>query len=290
MNLLRTICLFFLLLPAVILCAQDDPVSLSRQADIHFRNSEWFQALRVYEKLLTITKNDPKLYVDAIVVSSYLKNQSNVLYFTGLAKANQVPMDTLFGRIQDTSRRMGKSMLYERYLNLVKNGYPELSRLINQRLMDYYSFRNDDIKLGELLTGMLVDEPENLTLRKTHAEVLFNNGNERESVVAYQKILDQYPREVDALLFLGNYYYVNGIVRLTELATEYGKLERPTRMQFINYKQSQVEVLEQYFDVAAGYLERARDIRSTPVLRKILRNIAERRNIVAEARYTKSRN
>lgn len=286
----RIICLLSILLSVTSLVAQEDTESLRRQGNLHFRNSEWHQALQIYEKLLIKVKNDSQLYTDAVIASFHLENNPNLLYYTELARTNRVSIDTLFDQVKEKSRQIGKSHIYEYFLIFVGKEYTALKPDVNRRLMIFYKFRNNNARLVAVVREMLIEDPENLWLKKTLAEALYASGSDEEAVELYKNILTGHPDDTDALLFLGIYYYVNGLNRLSDLESEYHRIELPTRMQFINYKQSQTDILERFLNAAAGYLERACTIRSTPVIENTLNRIACKRKAVAAARYSKSRN
>lgn len=253
--------------------AQDNLPQLKRKAEMHFRNSEWKEALPVYTLMLSFPEKDLPLYVNAIVTSLKLDTFPATLQFVDDALSNQISLDTLLTSVDHKSRQLNNSQIFESLLIGLKHAIPDLSPRFNQHLREYYKFRHQYAEQIGILRQMLDKSPRNIPLLKELAYALYNNGNTDDALMHFEEILIYVPQDHESNLFLGNYYYVKGKQRMAKLDEDYHNIIAPSRMQYAEYRRTQQEIKKEELALAAKYMEQANQIKSTATIRNTLYDI-----------------
>lgn len=209
---------------------------LQLKADRFFDQHEWTQASATYYQMLEQRPDVPATYGKAIVANAI--RQDTVAEMNLLVKALQakVPFDSVLSRVRSTSFELGKSNLYGDFLHRVRAEYPWMRRPIDNYLLRYYTYRHDGARMVQFSKAMLQGDPKNRGFLLSLAQGAMLCGDYAEGVKTYEQMLADNPADYDALLALGNYYYLQGNDR----------------------------------GLALGYLERAQEVRATPYVQTVL--------------------
>lgn len=277
--------LFFMLMLLAAFPANDK--KLYRQADVHFANREWNEALMIYDKLLVTDKKNVSLYVGAIVSASEVKSPQSVLHYIELSEANGVSLDSLFVSVDRKSHILRNSAIYENMLLMMKQQQPWLKSLINRYLLNYYLFRHDSEGVIAVTGELLEQLPDNMDFLKARGDALFEVGRERESVEYFNRMLEIDDKNLDAYIFLGIYNFWKGSLEMKKINNEFNRLVTPTRMQYASHRKKQRDLLDTRFAASEKYLEKALAIKPTPYIRDVLYNIYVQRSEVDKAQAIK---
>ena len=253
--------------------AQESLPQLKRKAEMHFHNSEWKEALPAYTLILSSPETDVALYVNAIIVSLELDTFPTAVKFVDNALSNQIALDTLLVKTDIQTRLLNISHRFEELLLGLKQEIPDLSPRINQYLCQHYKFTHQYAKHVDILHEMIDKSPRNIPLIKEVAFALYNNGDTDNALAHFEEILIYDPTDREAILFLGNYYYIKGKQKMNRLYEDYQNIIAPTRMQYAQYKQTQQEIKNNELALASKYLNQANQMKSTNAIRDILYDI-----------------
>lgn len=269
--------------------AQDNLPQLKRKAEMHFRNSEWKDALPTYELILSFPDADISSYINAIITSLELDSLPVAIRFVENALLNQVSLDTLLTKTEVQTRQLDTSHHFEKLLLGLKQEIPDLSPRINEYLSQYYKFRHQYSKQIGVLHEMIDKSPRDITLIKEVAFALYNNGDNENALAHFEEVLIYAPDDLESNLFLGSYYYIKGKEKMTDLYKEYQNIATPTRMQYARYKRRRDEVKENELALASKYMNLANQIKSTKAIRDILDDISILNSDVEKAEMLKRR-
>lgn len=253
--------------------AQESLPQLKRKAEMHFRNSEWKEALPAYTLILSSPETDVSLYVNAIIVSLELDTFPTAVKFVDNALSNQISLDTLLVKTDIQTRLLNISHRFEELLLGLKQEIPDLSPRINQYLCQHYKFTHQYAKHVDILHEMIDKSPRNIPLIREIAFALYNNGDTDNALAHFEEVLIYDPTDRESILFLGNYYYIKGKQKMNRLYEDYQNIIAPTRMQYAQYKQTQQEIKNNELALASKYLNQANQMKSTNAIRDILYDI-----------------
>lgn len=253
--------------------AQESLPQLKRKAEMHFRNSEWKEALPAYTLILSSPETDVSLYVNAIIVSLELDTFPTAVKFVENALSNQISLDTLLVKTDIQTRLLNISHRFEELLLGLKQEIPDLSPRINQYLCQHYKFTHQYAKHVDILHEMIDKSPRNIPLIREIAFALYNNGDTDNALAHFEEVLIYDPTDRESILFLGNYYYIKGKQKMNRLYEDYQNIIAPTRMQYAQYKQTQQEIKNNELALASKYLNQANQMKSTNAIRDILYDI-----------------
>ena len=209
---------------------------LETRADRFFEQKEWTQAAAVYDLMLHEKPGVPATYGKAIVANAMRRDSIAEMALMAKALDNHIPFDSVFSRVRSTSFELGRTYLYEDFLQRTKVAYPWMRRTIDSYLLRYYVFRRNGEKMIEYSRIMLAGAPDNVAFMTSLADGAMLCGDDALGTDAYRMVLAHDPKNVNALLNLGNWY----AIRKDTVA-------------------------------ASGYLERAYEIAPTPYVAEQLR-------------------
>lgn len=86
----------------------------------------------------------------------------------------------------------------------------------------------------------------------------FQKTNQTDSAKVYfEKLLDVDATNLNANIFMGQYYYQLGKDKADKAKKNYEKIAKPDRIQWSNYQKENKAILDKYYPKAASYLENA---------------------------------
>ena len=98
--------------------------------------------------------------------------------------------------------------------------------------------------------------PEDVSALVSCAETEMMRGKEKDAVKMYEKALMLDADNLQANIFLGNYYYLQAEIEKKKIEEDYKKLASPTRMQYARYRNGLTDVFTNNYTKAKTYLQR----------------------------------
>lgn len=174
------------------------------KAERFYKQHEWASAAAMYYLLIDGNPENAGYYGRAIVSDGMRGDTAAQMRTMRLALDHHLTFDTLFSHVETESMQLGEADVYERFLLLLKEREPWMTRAVDARLMSYYAFRRNpeaSVRYAEtMLSGMPDDENALYIL----AQGYLGEGDLTEAMKVYKRIISINPRSYTALLYLGN--------------------------------------------------------------------------------------
>ena len=179
---------------------------LEAKAQRAFTHAEWASASALFDLMLEERPKVPSTYGQAIVSNAMRSDTIAQMRLLQRALDNHVPFDSIFSRVRQWSFHLGKTHLYEHFLKEAQRSYPWMRRAVDARLLAYYTFRRNGEGMILYSRKMLDGAADNVGFLPTLAEGQMLTADEPAAVTTYRRILVVDPKNVNALLNLGNIY------------------------------------------------------------------------------------
>ena len=179
---------------------------IASRAERFFNYQEWASAGALYSIMLAEKPDVVDTYGHAIVAAGMLADTAKQADLTNFAMESHIPIDSLFMSVEKTSFSIGQTSLYEQYLLYTKSHTQWLTRIVDAHLMRYYTYRRDPQGMIEYSKKILAGNPNNLQFLYSLAQGYLHNNQTPEAIDTYLRILEVNPSELEALLYLANYY------------------------------------------------------------------------------------
>lgn len=88
------------------------------------------------------------------------------------------------------------------------------------------------------------------------AEMQMMRGETKDAMKLYEKVLALDADNLQANIFLGNYYYLQAEQKKKTLEDNYKKIVAPTRMQYAGYRNGLSDIYSNGYSKAKGYLQK----------------------------------
>lgn len=183
-----------------------DYASIARKAERFYAEKEWASAAAMYELMLDQRPSSATTYGRAIVTASMLERPDSEMLLMEQSLKHRVSIDSVFSAVESQSYALGRADIYERFLLLVKERQPWMTRSVDAYLLHFYTFRRTPDKMIEMAQSMLKGMPENVRFLSLLAGGYMYKGDMELALATYLKILDIDPDNYEALLELGNYH------------------------------------------------------------------------------------
>ncbi len=142
-------------------------------------------------------------------------------------------------------------------------------KMAQELTLHYKNVRNYD-KAYLFCKELLQKFPNDVKWLLTCAETEVCRGKEEEALQTYQKVLSLDANNLDANIFVGNYYYLKAEQEKQQLMRDYKKINSPTRMQYARYKDGLSRLMTERYGKAKEYLQNVvRQFPSTEVMKTL---------------------
>lgn len=141
------------------------------------------------------------------------------------------------------------------YWTSVDKDSPAAPRLAQVLAARYKEQRNYD-KAYLFYREFLNRYPDDVAALVSCAEMEMMRGKEKDAVKTYEKVLMLDGDNLQANIFLGNYYYLEAEQEKKKLENDYKKLASPTKMQYARYRNSLSVLLDGNYRRARLHLQR----------------------------------
>lgn len=123
-------------------------------------------------------------------------------------------------------------------------------------LAAYYKRKRNYDKAYLFYREYLQYHPEEVSALVSCAEMELMRGKEKDALNTYEKVLKLDNNNLQAHIFLGNYYYLQAERDKKKLDDDYKKISSPTRMQSARYRNSLSDIYANSYSKAKSYLQR----------------------------------
>ena len=128
-------------------------------------------------------------------------------------------------------------------------------RLAQELAVCYRDKRNYD-KAYLFYKEWLQYYPEDVSALVACAEMQMMRGETKDAMKLYEKVLALDADNLQANIFLGNYYYLQAEQKKKTLEDNYKKIVAPTRMQYAGYRNGLSDIYSNGYSKAKGYLQK----------------------------------
>lgn len=128
-------------------------------------------------------------------------------------------------------------------------------RLAQELAVCYRDKRNYD-KAYLFYKEWLQYYPEDVSALVACAEMQMMRGEAKDAMKLYEKVLALDADNLQANIFLGNYYYLQAEQKKKTLEDNYKKIVAPTRMQYAGYRNGLSDIYSNGYSKAKGYLQK----------------------------------
>ena len=128
-------------------------------------------------------------------------------------------------------------------------------RLVNE-LATYYKRKRNYDKAYLFYKEWLQYYPEDVPGLVACAEMQMMRGEAKDALKLYETVLALDADNLQANIFLGNYYYLQAERKKKTLEDNYKKIVSPTRMQYASYRNGLSDVFANGYDKAKNYLQK----------------------------------
>lgn len=269
---ITTICFFFFsLFFSPMLRAQSENESLVRKAEEAFRAQRWKSAATLYNLLLQDSVGYTPVYSKALMANMLSADSVSLQRADAIFKDNQFQMNRLLRDFSDLCIREHQFDLFEETLLHMTLVMPQQADTLFYGMIQYRLFLRQPEKVIRLTNMRLEKEPRNKMWLSLQGYAYQMKGDSSGALLVYNRVLKLDPYNLDANLFIGNYYYLNGKKRLKEIDNQLGNgvsSEIQTQLQ----SQKQI-VFSDYFSRAAERLEVANRINPNNTIANTLSDI-----------------
>lgn len=157
----------------------------------------------------------------------------------------------------------------ETYLKAVTE-FPDLKHDFQRKLCNTYYYSKQYEKLLPVAKEVLSMDSNNIKVRQFNAAALYRLKKTDEALVAYEGLLKLDPKNQNANLFLGNYFYQVGKAKLDKEAKKYEAIANPSRVNYHDFTKKNAAIIEQYYGKSLPYLLTAYEIKQSENVKKLL--------------------
>ena len=132
----------------------------------------------------------------------------------------------------------------------------EVSSRMGRELAAYYKDKRNYDKAYLFYKEWLQYYPEDVPGLVACAEMQMMRGEAKDALKLYETVLALDADNLQANIFLGNYYYLQAERKKKTLEDNYKKIISPTRMQYASYRNGLSDVFANGYDKAKNYLQK----------------------------------
>ena len=195
------------------------------------------------------------LFFGLLLCSMSLLAQSADVLLQKVADALSVGKDDYAVSLFRQAASMGAEQTEMFYWTHVEKNSAVASRFVRE-LATYYKDKRNYDKAYLFYKEWLQYYPEDVSTLVACAEMQMMRGETKDAMKLYEKVLALDADNLQANIFLGNYYYLQAEQEKKTLEDDYKKIVSPTRMQYARYRNGLSNVFSNGYDKAKSYLQK----------------------------------
>lgn len=137
----------------------------------------------------------------------------------------------------------------------------------------YYKEHRNFEKASPYFLELVQMAPQDINCLSQCAAIEARRGELGKALDLYLKVIAMEENNLDANIFVGNYYYFYAEKERKKLQTEYSKLTNPTRMQYARYHDELNQIVSTDYGKAKQYFKRVLDMFPSMEVQKTLNKI-----------------
>ena len=192
--------------------------ALADKADRAFVNREWAGASALYMLLSDKEPSAGLPYGRLIVAQEMRADTAGSAASIERALSHSVPLDSVLEPLRAEAFTLSRPGLYEDFLLRIQKRLPYLHRVIDIRLLRYYTLRRDPVKMADYSRRMLAGNPADTDAIATIADAAVMEGDTDAAIAAWERILAIDPANYNALAALANTLVSTDPVRAADYA------------------------------------------------------------------------
>lgn len=271
------------------LSAQSTTNSLLKKSEEAFNAQRWKSAGTLYELLLKDSVNYSPYMAYALLANELAGDTVSLQRADAIYGANISRLDSLLTDFSKLCVRLHHFDVFEESLDRLRRQMPDKNNSLLYGMIEYRFFLRDAqgaIRLAQLAH---LEDPDNLMWIRFEAQGWQMGGESEKALSLYRHILQKDPSDLDALVFIGNYYYLRGKRLLAEMDKEYNEQPAGSRREYAVYRNQVQEVLDNEISHAIDMLERAYIIRQNTTIAHTLYEMYVLKSDVTKANLMKKR-
>lgn len=160
------------------------------------------------------------------------------------------------------------------YWTHVDKRSPVARRLTRELVLHYRDAHNPD-KTYLYARELLQTDPDNVEMLLTCAYAQLMRDHSEEACRLCEHVLRIDPDNLEANIFVGNFYYLQATQQFRQLKADYDHIEHPTRMQYADYRNRLSALFASDYTKARTCLLRAQHQVSSPEIGHTLAQIEQ---------------
>lgn len=142
-------------------------------------------------------------------------------------------------------------------------------------LAAYFEKHSDYDKASVFYREYIQFNSEDTKVLLSLAKVDAFRGEETEAVYTYEKVLELQPDNLDANIYVANYYYLQAKLGRQQVEQDYKRIKSPTRMQYAHYRNELDRVFADKYVKAYAHFQRVLNQFSSVGARKAVAEIEQ---------------
>lgn len=271
------------------LSAQSSANPLLQKSEEAFNTQRWKSAGTLYELLLKDSVNYTPYMAKALLANELAGDEVSLRRVDALYGINRFRLDSLLSDFSKLCIRLHHFDVFEESLDRIRTVMPENADTLLYGMIKYRLFLRDSKGAIRIARKGQAEQPDNSLWLRLEAEGWQLAGQSDQAMLAYRKLLMRDPDNIDALLYEGNYYYLQGKEKISRLEKEFEQQTAGSRMQYTAYRQRVQEVLDNEFALAIQYLEKANEMKPNATIAHTLYDMYVLKSEVEKANKLKKR-
>lgn len=148
--------------------------------------------------------------------------------------------------------------------------FPSSALSFNKNICSAYYYSKQYKKVTELAPLIIEDDEKDIALLGQYAGALQRLKKTADAKKVYEKLIDLDSENLNANIFLGNYYFQYGKALEAKENAAYQKIANPSRLQWADSNKKIENIRSNYFGKSVNHLERVYTIKPEDKYRKIL--------------------
>lgn len=269
----KIVILFIFLSSGGFLYAQSIDSRLLQRADEAFNTEKWKSANTLYDLLLKDSTDYTPSVPKAVFSGMMAADSVSLLRVDYQIEKHKVRTDSLLEDLSRLCISRRSFDVYEDLLRRMRTGLPDKYTEYTFNILHYRFLLRQPDDILRIIAEEEEREPTNMVWQHYKAKAFQMQGEMNAALEVYKEIYHKDPFDYEAVVFIGNYYYLRGKNRLRELKESYDKISAPTSAEYTNFKQEQAMILSEYYAPALEKLEVAYALRPNQTLQNSLYEI-----------------
>lgn len=271
------------------LSAQSIDVSLLKKSEEAFKAQRWKSAGTLYELLLKDSVNYTPHMAYALLANELAADTVSLQRADMIYIANMSRLDSLLSDFSKLCVRLHHFDVYEESVDRIRRHMPDKNQKLLTGMIKYRLFLRDAENAVRLAQLAREEDPDNLMWLRFEAQAWQMGGELEQALSIYRQILQKDPSDFDALVFIGNYYYLSGKNQLDAMDKEYNEQPVGSRREYAIYQRQMQDVLDNEISKAVEMLERAYVLRQNTTIAHTLYDMYVLKSDVTKANLMKKR-